>query len=113
MLVDATNQQLEYNDRAFPWDDVRSESAIFYGRRASIEQRWPGVFSRAAAAPADRKCGLEIRKFNNLVEFPGGVVIMLSGPYEHLLLVGPIAESANEAMECYALTARASGTVCQ
>ncbi len=102
VLLDTSNEQLEYSDRAFPWSCVRQASIVFHGRRERIEGRWPDLFF-GAGRPRPGKCGLDVRRHDTSIEF-GRVVVVISGPREHLLLVGPIAEVASSAMECYALT---------
>jgi hypothetical protein len=102
VLLDTSDEQLEYSDRAFPWSSVRQASNVFHGRRERLEGRWPDLFSGAGRSQPGR-CGLDVRRLDTSVEF-GRVVVVISGPREHLLLVGPIAEAASSALECYALT---------
>jgi hypothetical protein len=33
VLLDTSDEQLEYSDRAFPWSSVRRASVVFHGRR--------------------------------------------------------------------------------
>lgn len=102
VLLDTSNEQLEYSDRAFPWSSVRRASIVFQGRRERLEGRWPDLFFGAGRS-LPGKCGLDVRRHDTSVEF-GQVVVVISGPREHLLLVGPIAEAASSAMACYAST---------
>jgi hypothetical protein len=102
VLLDTSSEQLEYSDRAFPWSSVCRASIVFHGRRERLEGRWPDLFFGAGRAQPG-KCRLDVRRHDASGEF-GRVVVVISGPREHLLLVGPIADAASTAMECYALT---------
>jgi hypothetical protein len=101
-LLDTSNEQQEYSDRAFPWRDVHPSSLVFHGPRDRLEARWPALFFGVARA-LPGKCGLNVRRHDTSVEF-GQAVVVISGPREHVLLVGAIADAATAALECYART---------
>jgi hypothetical protein len=102
VLLDTSNEQQEYSDRAFPWSDVHPQSVVFHGPRDRLEARWPELlFGAGRSLPG--KCGLDVRRHDTSVEF-GQPVVVISGPREHVLLVGAIADAASAAMECYART---------
>lgn len=107
VLLDTSNEQQEYSDRAFPWRDVYPSSLVFHGPRDRLEARWPALFSRAARS-LPGKCGLDVRRQDTSVEF-GQAVVVVSGPREQVLLVGAIADAASAAMECYARTVLPAG----
>ena len=110
VLLDSAKQQLEYFDGAFPWSHVRSTSTVFFGPHAAMEERWGWLISRAGKSqPA--LCSLEVKKYENVPEF-GNTAVIVTGRYDHLLLVGPIAEAVSSAMECHALTKRQVGGPC-
>jgi hypothetical protein len=102
VLLDTRNEQQQYSDRAFPWRDVHPSSVVFHGPRDRLEARWPALFS-GAGRQLPGKCGLDVRRHDTSVEF-GQAVVVISGPREHVLLVGAIADAASAAMECYART---------
>ena len=107
VLLDASRGYLEYDDRAFPWTDVHSASTIFFGRREVIEQHWGSIFSqRGQEQPGI--CSLKVKRYRS-VEL-GKTVVVVSGRYDHLLLVGPIADTVSSAMECHASTRRQTGS---
>lgn len=110
VLIDTKNQQLEYNDLAFPWDNVYSKSAVYFGPKDLIETRWSAVFARRGQLVA-KECSLEMKKFDATEEF-GGPVVVVFGKYDRLLLAGPIAEVASSALACYVLTVPRIGRSC-
>lgn len=107
VLLDTSNEQQEYSDRAFPWSDVHPSSVVFHGPRDRLEARWPALFFGAGRS-LPGKCGLDVRRHDTSVEF-GQAVVVISGPREHLLLVGAITDAASAAMECYARTVPRAG----
>lgn len=110
VLVDAANNRIEYSDLAFPWDDVRKISTVFFGGRALLQRNWPGLFSRQDGTTTQR-CGLQVTRHAYWEDFNAPVVVV-SNDRDHLLLVGPITDAADAALECYASTARLRGRVC-
>jgi hypothetical protein len=110
VLLDSTDRRLEYSDRAFPWKGVREQSVVFFGPKQRLEESWPGVFSQTVQ-PQPGLCGVEVRRYRDSPEF-GKPVVVVSSRYDHLLLVGPIAESISNAMQCFSLTMRQVGYPC-
>lgn len=110
VLVDAANNQIEYNDLAFPWDHVRKTSIVFFGGRALLEQRWPALFARHDGT-RQQKCGLQVTRHVYVENFDAPVVVV-SNDRDHLLLMGPITNAAEAALECYASTVRRKGRAC-
>lgn len=110
VLVDAANNRVEYSDSAFPWNDVRKPSHIFFGGRASLERRWPDLFSRQDGTKTQR-CSLQVTRYTHWANFEAPVVV-ISNDRDHLLLVGPISSAAEAALECFASTARLRGQTC-
>lgn len=110
VLVDIANNRLEYNDLAYPWYEATKTSHIFFGGRASLERRWPNLFSRRDGLTT-QKCSLQVTKYEHWDSFDAPVVV-ISNSRDHLLLVGPIVDASTAALDCYASTARLRGTVC-
>ena len=110
VLLDATDRRLEYSDRAFPWDDVRTPSTIFFGPRQRLEESWPSLFSQRVQ-PQPGQSGVEVRKYAASAEF-GQPVVVVSNRHDHMILIGPIGQALSSAMECFALTRRQVGYPC-
>ncbi|HEV8362202.1 MAG TPA: hypothetical protein VGQ52_01685 [Gemmatimonadaceae bacterium] len=110
VLLDSANRRLEYSDRAFPWEERKEQSVVFFGPKQRLEESWPGVFSQAVQVQSGL-CGVEVRQYRASPEF-GKPVVVVSSRYDHLLLVGPIAASVSNAMQCFSLTKRQVGYPC-
>jgi hypothetical protein len=110
VLLDSADRRLEYSDQAFPWNTVHAGSTVFFGPKQRLEESWPGLFSQMVQAQPGL-CGVEVRRYRSSPEF-GKPVVVVTSRYDHLLLVGPIAKSVSNAMQCFSLTKRQVGYPC-